>query len=52
VSLKDDYGWTDYDITGDPNMLQSDYRKLVLYPKSILDQDVWKKREKAERIDK
>ncbi len=50
MSYADDNGLTDYEITGDPNMLSPIIRRLGLYKRSVIDKEVWAEREREERL--
>lgn len=45
MSFADDMGITDYNITGEPNMLNPIIHQLGLYKKSPIDREVWERKE-------
>ena len=51
MSFADDYGLTDYDIMGDPVMLNKAIRKTGMYKRSVIDQEVWAERDKQQKRD-
>lgn len=51
MSFADDYGLTDYEITGNADMLSPVIRKTGMYRRSVIDQEVWAERDKQQKRD-